>query len=533
MGVFTRPIPRDKNDNIVAAPYREPRALTAAAARVDISQASQTEALRKRRAEDVWQSEAWEYYDLIGEIKFAANLIAANVSRVRLFPAIVRDDSLSPANVKDDENVDPEIALAAQQALRLLGTGNGGLSGLLKDAALNMFIAGECYLVQQPKTYSTPESWQVRSVDEIVSTTGRNKSTFIKSRKNARKEDMIELPKNAFMGRIWNTHPRYSDEADSSIRGILELLDELLLLNKSSRKTLKSRLNAGILYMPDDLDNIAQSDGDIDETSTDTYAEDSDDNSDSFIEELIHAMTTPIQDEGSASAVVPLVIRGPADAVDKIKHIKIEQSFDPHHSERAERVLSRILAALDLPKEVVAGVADSKYANALVVEEAMYKSHIEPLILLIVDALTVVFLRPVLTAMGYDADAVSQMVIWYDPSPITTKPSKAEAATVGYDNKTLSAKAWRKHSGFSEDDAPTPLEVAQRMAVERGLISEPVNDALLRALIPEIMEKVREQLIQQSPDASNLQEVISNNEAPDPAQNQETAPEPPVELLEP
>lgn len=532
MGVFTRPVPRDKNDNIIAAPYREPRALTAAAARVDLSQASQIEALRKRRAEDTWQSEAWEYYDLIGELKFAANLIAANVSRVRLFPAVMHDDELAPSNVRDDKDVDPEIALAAQQALRLLATGNGGLSGLLKDAALNIFVAGECYLVQQPKTYTTPESWQVRSVDEIVSTTGRNKSTFIKSRRNARKEDMIELPKNAFMGRVWNTHPRYSDEADSSLRGILELLDELLLLNKSSRKTLKSRLNAGFLLMPDDMDNIAQSDGDVDD-NTDTYAEDSDDNSDSFIEELITAMTTPIQDEGSASAVVPMVIRGPADVIDKIKHITIEQTFDPHHSERADKVLNRILAALDLPKEVVAGVADSKYANAVVIEEAMYKSHIEPLILLIVDALTVVFLRPVLTAMGYEADVVSQMVVWYDPSPITTKPSKAEAANTGYENKTLSAKAWRKHNGFSEDDAPTSLELGQRMAVERGLISEPINDALLRLLIPEIMDKVREELKAQSPDASSLDEVINNNQATEPTTNEEEPPEPPVELLEP
>lgn len=531
MSIFNRRVDRDENNNLVASPYREPRPLTAAAVRVDLGQKTQIESLRKRRQDDTWQDEAWEYYDLIGEVKYAANLIAAVTSRVRLYPGYVTDDALSPSNIKDVKELEEDIKKAAAQAIRLLETGNGGIPGLLQDAALNLFVTGECYLVQQPKKLGSfsPETWQIRSVDEVVATTGRNASIALKTRRNARKEDLVELPKDAFMGRIWRMHPRYSDEADSSLRGLLELMDELLLLNKSSRKTLKSRLNAGLLYLPDDLSNIAQSDGDIDD-STDSYAEDSDDNSDSFEEELINAMTTPIAEEGSASAVVPLIIRGPADLADKIKHITLEQTFDPQHAERADKVLARILGGLDIPKDIVAGIGDAKYANAVVIEETLYKSHIEPLVLLIVDALTVVFLRPVLIAMGYDPEVVSRIVVWYDPSAITTKPSKAEAATLGYDKKILSAEAWRRSNGFSESDAPTSLEVGQRMAVDRGMISEPVNDALLGMLIPEIMEKVRAQAIQQSPSAESLDQVIDNNQ---PQEVVDDSPEPPSDLLEP
>ena len=52
-------------------------------------------------------------------------------------------------------------------------------------------------------------------------------------------------------------------------------------------------------------------------------------------------MTTPIRDEDSASAVVPLIIRGPAELGDKIKQFKFERSFDPALAQRADRVLER------------------------------------------------------------------------------------------------------------------------------------------------------------------------------------------------
>lgn len=531
MGVFSRKAVRDDDNNFVASSYREPRPLTAAAVRVDLSEKRQIDALRNRRSTDTWQEDAWEYFDLIGEVKYAATLIAAVTSRVRLYPGYVSDDTLAPQNLKSISTVDDDVKRAAAQALRLLETGNGGIPGLLQDAALNLFVTGECYLVQQPAKVGSnmPETWQIRSVDEItVSGAGKSAKTFLQTRRSARKEDLVEVPQHAVLGRIWRMHPRYSDEADSSVRGLLELMDELLLLNKSARKTLKSRLPAGILFIPDDFSNIAQADGDVDE-STDSYAEDSDDNSDSFEEELIHGLTAPLSDENSVSTIAPTFVRGPADLGDKIRHITFDQALDPHLSERADKVLGRILAGLDIPKDIVAGIGDAKYANAVAIEESLYKSHIEPLVLLIVDALTVIFLRPVLRAMGFEEEVVSQIVIWYDPSAITTKPSKADAANTGYENRILSAEAWRRSNGFSESDAPSSIEVGQRIAAERGLLSEPVTEALFKLLIPEIMEQVRTEAMQQSPSADSLEAVIDNN-GPEEA---EVSPEPPTELLEP
>ena len=75
-------------------------------------------------------------------------------------------------------------------------------------------------------------------------------------------------------------------------------------------------------------------------------------------------MTTPIADQDSAAAVVPLLIRGPAELGEKIKLFKFERSFDPALAERADRALDRIMQGIDVPKDVVTGLANVKYSNA-------------------------------------------------------------------------------------------------------------------------------------------------------------------------
>jgi hypothetical protein len=53
--------------------------------------------------------------------------------------------------------------------------------------------------------------------------------------------------------------------------------------------------------------------------------------------------------------------------------------------------------------------------------------------LLIADALTVVYLRPYLIAQGYPEAEVKKMVVWYDPSAIATCNDRATDADAGFD----------------------------------------------------------------------------------------------------
>jgi hypothetical protein len=530
-----------------AAPYNTPRPLTAAAAQVRLDDKSEAEYFKARRqsASTAWQTEAWEYYDAIGEVKYAFNLVASVVSRIRLYAAVVDNPAETPVSIRGTDIVDIKLASAAERALQRLDSAYGGQAGLLKDAALNLQVTGECYLVQVPERIGSglPESWDIRSVDELqVDQKGNyivnprrdlGGGASMASSMSTGNKDVIRLPQGAYVGRIWRSHPRYSMESDSSLRGLLDLCAELLLLNRTFRATARSRLNAGALYLPDGLSVAASPDPDYPYDEEGNYNEqfNAEEAADDFEDQLIDAMTTPIKDEDSASAVVPLIIRGPAELGDKIKQFKFERSFDPALAERSDRVLERIMQGLDVPKDIVTGLANVKYSNALQIDESLYKAHIEPLMLLIVDALTVMYLRPYLIANGYPESEVGKVQIWYDPSQVATRNDRASDADMGFDKMAISFDSWRRAHGFSEGDAPSPNELATRLLIQKGMISAETSEALLATIAPEIMGATRQTAQEQSgaeipPEIDQILQEATGVAAPGGESTEETPPPP-------
>lgn len=482
-----------------AAAFSAPRPLTAAATRMKLTDKTEIERLKNRSGSQtaLWQSAAWEYYDAIAEIKFAFNLVASIVSRIRLFAAVVVEPSEAPVDIRKAENIDPELADAAERALARLDSAYGGQAGLLRDASLNLSVAGECYLVQIPDRpgHGIEESWDIRSVDEFhVTKEGEYAITPTRDLLggNLNKAGVIKLPNTAFAGRIWRAHPRFSEEPDSSLKGLLDLCDELLLLNRTYRATHRSRLNSGLLFVPDGLARSATPEADL-------YTEDGEDPEitpeeldDQFEEELLEAMATPIENESSAAAVVPLLVRGAAELGKEIRHIKMERSFEDSMNARYDRLLERILQGLDVPKDTVTGLANVKYSNAIQIDEALYKAHIEPMLLLIADALTVIFLRPYLKSQGWSAADVNRIVIWYDPSSVATRNDRAADADSGYEKMAISGETWRRAHGFSDADAPTATEIALRVLLDKGSFTPELSEALLTVVAPDIMQAARQ-----------------------------------------
>jgi hypothetical protein len=528
-----------------------PRGLTASAVQVNLKKANEVD-LFKRRLESgkKWQRDAYDYTELIGEVQFAANMVANTVSKIRLFPGYITANDTAPSDIFDipDDQASPELKKAAYETLRLLSTGDGGIPGILRDAALNLFIAGECFLVKEPAAPGAlfpQDVWQIRSVEEIVVKDGRNgtKDVFIKGARDDTDADLIPLGSyhTTFIGRIWRPNPRFSREADSSLRPQLENCDMVLLYQREKKVIVKSRIPAGILFLPDGLSASAASDGELEDPLD---LEDGEraaaiDDDEEFEESLIAALTDPITDENAYASVVPPIIRGAGELGAMIRHISFARQLDPQISADAERTLQRVLLGLDLPKEIVAGLTDSKYANAVVVEDNFYKSHIEPMILSIVDAFTVLLMRTVLTSMGFSQEEVSRVVVWYDPSPVSTKPDKATAATTGYEFGILSADAWRRYHGFADTDKPSGLERIQRLAESKGLLSEPVTEAALRSIEPKLFDQIRAaQSAQTDPEtAEAVDQALSGQPTDAPAEETPEAPaepqQPAVPLIEP
>jgi len=529
VGVFLREPAPETTAQIL--PFNAPRTLQASAQRIKLNDNRDVEQLR-RRSEVQWQRRAWEYFDIIAEIKYAFGLLGNVTGRARLYPAIVIDRHQPPvqlANLADELPAD--FIDACHAVLDRITSTTGGMATLLRDAALNLCVAGECYLVQIPERVGSgePETWDIRSVDEvIVSPDGKVR---LKSRADSRQHELIELPPNAFVGRIWRGHPRFSQQADSSMIGVLQPCEDLLLFSHAARATAQSRLNAGAMFIPDGLSAASMpADPEMVTAGGETLVPPGEplppvEDHDEFEEELITAMTTPIADPDSAAAVVPLLIRGPAELGEKIQIFKFERSFDPVLAERADRALDRIMQGIDVPKDVVTGLANVKYSNAVQIDKSLYKAHVEPLLLMICDAITMVYFKQALTAMEQPEELIRRVTIWYDPTDIVIQEDPEVLADNGFDRYLISAAAWRRAHGFTEDDKPVGEELARRMIVEKGVLSPELTEAVLQQIAPELFGQMR--AVHQEQTGSPLPPEVQQALGAPPSEAAPPAPPPP------
>jgi hypothetical protein len=289
-----------------------------------------------------------------------------------------------------------------------------------------------------------------------------------------------ELPEGTYIARIWQQHPRWSGEPTSSMIALNEPCDELLTLQRMIRSIARSRMNAGVLFVPDGLSVAGASVTDDKEVAEDETLQ--------FLNELFDAMTTPITNEAAGTGVVPMVVTGAEELGEKIKHILFERKSDQFLVERADKALERVLNGIDIPKELVSGLDNVRYSNAGVIDENLYKIHIEPSAIMLVDAITSVYIRPGVAAKFPDLDPgiMARIVAWYDPTDVVIRVDPAEAATTGYDKMLISGDAWRRANGFSDVHAPSQREIAMRMVIDNMTKNLPPEVAaeILRQVLP-------------------------------------------------
>jgi hypothetical protein len=132
-----------------------------------------------------------------------------------------------------------------------------------------------------------------------------------------------------------------------------------------------------------------------------------------------------------------------------------------------------------------------RYSNAVVIDEGLYKANIEPLALVYVDALTQVYLRPVLLGQGFTEAELDNIVVWYDPSEIVTRPNKEDEATQGTDRLLLSPAAWRREHGYPESDAPDEEDLALMLLNKMTALPPEVITKLLQQSMPTILKDLQ------------------------------------------
>jgi hypothetical protein len=450
------------NPNRVAARYNPgrselarvrddlPKSLTAAGEKVTNGQATYL-----RRLIMPWQIRAFGYYDLVGEFKFAAQYYARSLSQLRLFAAELNDDG---------EVIPTENEQVIQALARIKDPGGSGTSGLLADYGRLMFLTGEAILFVTIDERNQLEQWEMLSTDEIRLLDG-NYTRFMAPTLPATlfrpaPDDAFEpVQGTAVAYRLHKRHPRFSSLSDSTTEGVLDILEELVLLTQVVRARVRSRLaGAGVLFLDDRIT-----------TTPSEPTPDEDPLEDPFIEDFTEAIMSPITDEGTASAVVPLVarVRVPdgCKLADLVYHLQVVDPMQiyPETGLRTE-CIRRLAMALDMPAEALLGFTDLNHWNAWIVDEISWKAHLQPIADGCVQDLTVAYLTPYLRDELKLTDWQKYLVA-YDASKVINHPDRSKNAIVLHDKGIVGDEAVRRETGFTEDDAPNKDELARAVGI--------------------------------------------------------------------
>jgi hypothetical protein len=461
---------------------RQVRALHAAATAYDLSNLTRGDAHRLMAYRQGWQERAYGYRSDVGELRYAVAFLANAAKRMMFYPAVYMPGERVPVPIEDSDL--KQHAAITHDALDRLGD-VGCRSTLASDQMAGFEVAGECYLVSREDDSDgiKREVWEMRSLSEVQAsedgkvlikdTPGNVGATW-----TSRDSSVYVMQPDDYLARMWRPDPQWRRLADSPVRAAESVLEELVILGKDVRAGGVSRLvNNGILLIPDDLMAVRNSTGLDDEAG--------DDEDDEFLVQMIEAATTAIMDPGSAAAALPIVARGPAETLDKVKLLAMVRPEDKNADKRQE-ALRRLATAMDLPAEVLTGIADVNHWGAWQVDDSTFRHHVEPLVQDEVDSWTAAYFRRYLTAAGVPEDAVSRMVIWYDPTELLTKPDRSTDAKDAHTAHALSNEALRRHLGFTEDEAPSDEELAVRLLFQSRTLDPDLAKQLVLLLDPRL-----------------------------------------------
>lgn len=464
------------------------KSLVAAGERKNIGDRPEAERIRRQRQE--WQPEAITYTRVVGPLKAGCRYRANMISKVRLASAWVPGPGKLPIPLGaiDSEGkpltpVPDSVRSVADDLLSRLDQSPGGLASLLYELTFNVDSPGECWLVglaaRQERieagrvTPAMDEQWEIKSILEVTTRDGKY---VIDNAPKAVPGGI--LTEDDFIARLWQQDPFSSDLADSPTRGVLNDAEEILILQRAARAWGLSRLNAGLLLMSTDF-----SFGPPDPTQGQDAGMSG---HDVFKHDFHRMIATPIQEEGSAGAVVPGVVWGPTEAIEKgVRHLTFDRPIDKELDARLELRVRSLARGMDLPPERVIGHSDTTFANASVIDIDEFRGYLEPTVMMECAMLTSAYFRPLLEASGISRDLVKQLVVWYDPSELVAEPDRRPTANDAHDRMVISDSTYRRETGYSEEDAPSDEEVERRLERRSApALPDPTEEATVASAAP-------------------------------------------------
>lgn len=384
-----------------------------------------------------WQPEAWDMLDNVGELSFALLWKTALLSRFRLVASDIDPETGKPTG--STENA------AAKAIVAQIAGGVAGQSQMLGRLAPLMMIPGEGWLaIIYP---DGQEQWHVLSTDEIK-TRGDDVEITLQDGTTYKLDKAVDT-----LSRIWRQDPRQSWLAWSPVKAALPILRRIVRMEQNIEAAGKSRqAGNGILVLPREISMPTapaprgEPDPDAPNLPPPPAPPSRFASADEIRIALQEAMSKAIDDPSSAAALVPIVLTVAGDYVDKIRHIKFDSEVSEKAQAAQEKAVRRLAMTLDMPPEVLLGLADLNHWSLYGVEEEAVRWHAAPEMETICAALTEQLLRPMLGA------GAENVVIWYDTSDVEAEPDQLAKVSAAYKDGVVNAEAYIRELGLSVEE---------------------------------------------------------------------------------
>ncbi|WP_019548464.1 hypothetical protein [Streptomyces sulphureus] len=419
-----------------------------------------------------WQTEGWDFYRAVPELRAGVSWAANGCSRARLYIGRIDPDGSSepiPVEAEGDDEISADQAAALLAPLQELAGGQLGQSEMLRRLSVLLDIPGESYLLGYDDPTSGERRWLVCSPSEVTSAAGgATIRVQLPDSPTARVELSLE---ECTLIRLWRPDAEVAHRPDSPIQALRDPLRELQGLSAHVLATVESRLaGAGLMLLSDDVAPATpqQSDG-----PNPLHAN-------PVASALLESMATPLKNRDSAAAIVPLLLTTPGSPKDKLVYESFATELDANVLPLREAAIKRVGIGLDVPPETLTGMADSNHWSAWLTDETGIKMHIEPKLGLIAEALTERYFRPAWEALGVPDP--ENWCCWYDTSELRQRPNRSPEAAEAHSRGVLSDAAYLRELGFSTEDMPDDDEQRRRLLLQLATSSPQLAPAALEEL---------------------------------------------------
>lgn len=410
-----------------------------------------------------WQTLAWRYRDMVPELRMALHFRANAISRVKFYIAEIIDDDDEPIPVSMRTDEDSEKAARITVSEELCRAAEEELGRLPLDAGYtflgvwseNYDVAADCWLHGFTHPITGEETWKIRSV-EAINVQGSQLTV-----KNELGQPRVINLETEELYRLWIPHPAYDHLGDSALNALQDVLEDICLIGREMRAVSRSRImQNGILFVPSSM---------AEQRNVREDGEDPHERRQNWMANFTASMLAPISNEGDAGGVVPMVQTGTPEEIKAVRYERFEREDSPALLLKLEKSLGRLANSLDIPPEILTGMADVNHWTAWQIDNSTFRHHLEPSIRLMVDSLTASFLRAALAKQGFPPEEVKRLRIWYDAGQITENPNRRQDALDALDRILIGPKAGREALGFNDGDAPTAEEALQLIAAKNGI----------------------------------------------------------------